>query len=152
MARRKAIGAGVLFGILAILVCGFSLHALQQAGGGSDYVASLWVGEATGISKIAVSDGASLLRITDVAEIRAIAVDERRGRLWAYGQCALNAFSFNGDRILSLLLDPEGNGECEHVALVTNPADGSVWLGVPSAPSSKITRGMLRALSKCISP
>lgn len=98
------------------------------------YAASLWIGGSDGIIKASASDGSVLLRITDAKEIRAIAVDDVNGWIWAFGKTELYAYGFNGARLLSVAVQEAGHScgkediaiLADSVITVASPSDGLI--------------------------
>lgn len=105
-----------------------------------DYINALWIAESNGVLKLATASGATLFEINNARTIRAVAVDERRGTLWAYGGGVLRAYAFNGVARLTINVpahdeetaehDDETEDDVHHLALSVDAADGGVWLGV----------------------
>lgn len=128
-----------------------------------DYRNALWIAESHGLIKLTTADGAVLFEIKDAKEIRALAVDAERGVLWAYGRGILRAYGFSGQLVRTVPLpqtddadtnatdnDDNEEGDTHHSALVIQPQDGSVWLGIGkslhhfSAQGQRLTQWTLK--------
>jgi RHS repeat-associated protein len=104
------------------------------------YAGALWVAESDGVLKLATADGSVLFEIGDAEAVQALALDEQRGLLWAYGDDTLSAYAFDGTLVNRY--GPERRRKGEHrnrhreehgkddtVSLAIVPDDGSLWLG-----------------------
>jgi len=125
-AVSRTLGAIAALLIFFIFLTILTLRAQQAPLPDLDFEDALWVAFGKGILKVAADDGVILLDIADVKDIRAIAVDGKRGTVWAYGKKTLQAFDFNGDFLFSV--EPDEHDK-KHVALAVNSGDGTVWLG-----------------------
>ena len=131
MSKKQILGFLLSFPLLCLVLSSLLLRAQDSLHPNPDFANALWLAKSDGIDKIATADASALLEIVDVKNVRAIAVDEQRGVLWAYIQNTLWAYRFNGEPALSIALTPPGdNGNGKDVALSTNPENGTVWLGV----------------------
>ena len=83
---------------------GLTVRAQQALAPRSDYVNALWVAGADEIVKVASAASTVVFTIPGVLDVRAVAVDERRGVLWACGENTLQAYSFSGCRLAVPLL------------------------------------------------
>ncbi|MBI2877240.1 MAG: hypothetical protein HYY20_10190 [Candidatus Tectomicrobia bacterium] len=135
MTVQKGLRTVALLFVL-LLSLSYPAHAQPPSLFRPDYVDALWVAEAEGILKIAAADATILLEITDLQNVRAVALDERRGVLWAYGQGSLRAYGFNGELLFNLPLPPPDDDrdkeedDSGHAALAANSNSGAVWLGL----------------------
>jgi RHS repeat-associated protein len=131
VSKKQIQGIFVSCSLLCLIFSSLLLRAQHPPSPNPDFAAALWVAKADGINKIATADATALLQIADVKNVRAVAVDEQRGVLWAYIQNTLWAYRFDGKPAFSIPLTPHGdNGNGKEVALSANPKNGSVWLGV----------------------
>ncbi len=113
---------------LFILFLAISFHANAATSLNDDYLGALWVAESNGVLKLATSDGSVLFEIGNAVDVQAIALDEQRGLLWAYGDAALSAYAFNGT-LIAQQYNSEAKGNASTAVLAVSPSDGSVWLG-----------------------
>lgn len=106
---------------------------------------AVWVAKDT-VLKIAAHDGSRLLELAAVKNARAVAVDESRGLVWAFGQHTLHAYRVDGTPVHHVPVPPPGGNHKSnddndddddddahghgHVALTVHPDHGTVWLGV----------------------
>ena len=96
---------------------------------------ALWLAHKDRLLKIDLSEGSLLLTVPTVKNLRTLAVDSRRGLVWAYGKKHLFAFAFDGELRLSIpvsIADTAGpkQGDKRHLDLVVNSNSGTVWLGL----------------------
>ncbi|HEY0720733.1 MAG TPA: hypothetical protein VGE50_05720, partial [Gammaproteobacteria bacterium] len=94
----------------------------------NDYAGALWVAKSDGILKLATANGHVLFEISDASDAQAMAIDERRGRLWLYGNGLLSAYAFDG-KLITSHRDLSSQGQSSLATLTVSPTDGSVWLG-----------------------
>lgn len=131
--RTVRLIVSLLLSSVVLLMCTFfaslAVRAQQALTPHADYVNALWVVGSDEILKVASADGSVVFTIPSVQDVRAVAVDARRGILWAYGDNTLHAYSFSGTFILSVPITQPDEDD-EHNALVVNSDDGTVWLGV----------------------
>ena len=131
MSKKQILGIIVSFSVLCLVLSSLLLRAQDSLHPNPDFADALWLAKSDGITKIATADASVLLELADVKNVRAIAVDEQRGVLWAYIQNTLWAYRFNGEPALSISLIPPGDyGNGKEVAISTNLQNGTVWLGV----------------------
>jgi RHS repeat-associated protein len=130
--RKKQVwGIIVSLSALCLILSSLLIRAQHPLLPNPDFVDALWIAHSDGISKIASTDATLLLQITDVKKVRAVAVDDQRGMLWAYIQNTLWAYHFNGELAISIPLTPHGDhGNHKDVALSVNPSNGTIWLGL----------------------
>ena len=134
MSKKQILGIIVSLSLLCIVLSSLLIRAQHPLLPNPEFANALWIAKLDGISKIATTDAATLLHIANVTNVRAVAVDEQRGLLWAYIQNTLWAYRFNGEPSLSIPLDPHGdNSNHKDVALNVNPNNGTIWLGVKKA-------------------
>lgn len=114
---------------IGTFLSGLTVRAQQTVTPRSDSVHALWVLGADEMVKIASADGTVVFAIPGAPDVRTVAVDARRGVLWAYGDSTLLAYSFNGTFVRSVPIS-QPNG---HSALAVNADDGTVWLGINKA-------------------
>ena len=79
----------------------------------SDFVDSVWVAFGKDILKVAADDGSILLKISNLKNIRSIAVDEQRTVLWAASHKTLFGLDFDGALRLTVpvpRVSRKGNG------------------------------------------
>ncbi|MDA2939240.1 hypothetical protein MYX75_13390, partial [Acidobacteria bacterium AH-259-A15] len=139
-----------LLGVVAcMLVLGMSAAALTAqtaeplARGNPDFVDALWVADKEdALLKIGLAEAYLLLEIPDIEDVRAVAVDDRRALVWAYGKNLLYAFGFDGTlRFAVPVVRPDEEDEDEededeedahsqHVDLQVNSKSGTVWLAL----------------------
>ena len=130
---RSTRSVGIVVSLLASSVvlwmctffAGLAVRAQQTSAPRADYVHALWVVGADEIVKIASADGTVVLTIPGVQDVRAVAVDARRGVLWAYGANTLQAYSFSGTFGLSVSLSQLDEDDA-HTALAVNADNGTV--------------------------
>ena len=96
---------------------------------------ALWLAQKDHLLKIDLSEGSLLLAVPAVKDLRTLAVDNRRGLVWAYGKKQLFAFDFDGELRLSIpvsVADTEGpkQDDKRHLDLQVNSNSGTVWLGL----------------------
>lgn len=127
--------------VLALLMLGLLASTQTILRANTESKAALWLGTSQGLRKLALQDLSLVLEVADSSETRALVVDELNGRVWAYGNGALNAFGLGGRRLLDIPVpvnerEDEGqDDDCEAesaacAVLVLDPADSSVWLAV----------------------
>jgi hypothetical protein len=134
VSKKQFLGIVVSLSLLGIVLSSLLIRAQHPIPVNPDFVAALWIAQSDGIRRIATADASDLLHIGDLKHVRAIAVDDQRGVLWAYIHNTLWAYNFNGEPAFSLPLPPLGDhGNHPHVALSANSKDGTVWLGVRKA-------------------
>src|SRR5262245_4062953 len=114
---------------IGTFLSGLTVRAQQTVTPRSDSVHALWVVGADAMVKIASADGTVVFAIPGAPDVHTVAVDARRGVLWAYGDSTLLAYSFNGTFVRSVPIS-QPNG---HSALAVNADDGTVWLGINKA-------------------
>jgi RHS repeat-associated protein len=132
--KKQILGIITSFSLLCLVLSSILLRAQHPLPPNPDFADALWVAQLSAINKIAAVDASALLQITDVKNVRAVAVDEEHAVLWAYIQNTLWAYRFNGEPSLSIPLTPHGdNGTSKAVAISTNPENGTVWLGVKTS-------------------
>lgn len=118
MSKKQILGVMLSFPLLCLVLSSLLLRAQDSLHPNPDFADALWLGKSDGIDKIATADASVLLQIVDVKNVRAIAVDEPRGVLWAYIQNTLWAYRFNGEPALSISFTPPGdNGNGKEVAI-----------------------------------
>jgi ligand-binding sensor domain-containing protein len=131
VSKRQILGIMLSIPLLCLVLSSLLLRAQHPLHPNPDFANALWLAKSDGIDKIATADAGALLEIVDVKNVRAVAVDEQRGVLWAYIQNTLWGYHFNGEPALRIALTPPGeNGNGKDIALSTNPKNGTVWLGV----------------------
>lgn len=113
--------AGLLAGLLGL--------ALARPLAASSEIDALWVAESDGAVKISAADGSLLVEITEVSDVRAVAVDLRLSRVWLLDQGTLHGFDLEGDVVLEI---PVSAPSSVHAELAVQPADSAVWLAVNS--------------------
>ena len=96
---------------------------------------ALWLAQKDRLLKIDLSEGSLLLTISAMKDLRTLAVNNRRGLVWAYGKQQLFAFPFDGELRLSIpvrVADTEGpkQDDKRHLDLQVNSNSGTVWLGL----------------------
>lgn len=121
-APKRPITGFLLVFIALVSVVGFQAQMLG-AGNVSD---ALWVGTSQGLLKLDPASGALLLRLTDVTNVQAVAVDEKTGDVWAYADKKLRSYDSQGAFLAGTNV-PGGLGQLD---LAVNPNDGTVWLGL----------------------
>src|SRR2546425_9810044 len=110
MHSKRIVGIIVSLLVSSVVLCvglfflGQPVRAQQTVAPRSDYVHALWVVGADEIIKVASAAGTIVFAIPGVQDVRAVAVDERRGVLWAYGDNTLQAYSFSGTFVRSVPL------------------------------------------------
>ncbi len=120
--RRAIHSHAYLWALLAFLI---SLTLAQSsAAPNSNFVNALWVGESQGILKFATATGSVLLGIPSAKEVCAVATDEKRGTLWAYGGGTLRAYGFNGT--LKRTITPPTVPGTPLVTPLINPTDSCI--------------------------
>jgi hypothetical protein len=135
--KQRLFGVIVTFSVLCLVLSTLLLRAQHSPLPNPDFADALWVAQSDGIRKIATTDASSLLHIANLKHVRAVAVDEPRGVLWAYIQNTLRAYRVNGEPVRSIPLTPHGdNGNGEDVALSVNADNGTVWLAVKKSLST----------------
>jgi RHS repeat-associated protein len=140
--KQQIFGTIVTFSVLCLVLSTLLLRAQHSPLPNPDFADALWVAQADGIRKIATTDASSLLHIANLKHVRAVAVDEPRGVLWAYIQNTLWAYRLNGEPALSIPLTPHGdNGNGQDVTLSVNADNGTVWLGVKKSLYHLDTQG-----------
>jgi len=134
----------LLLGALAVLGFLIAPTVAQQSSQDTVYAHALWVGKDGGLGKFSVSDGSSLLKITNIGKVRALAVDDKRSKVWVYAGSALRSYGFDGAPVAAVPVfagggddgkDDDGDDDgdedgSEHAYLDVSPRTGSVWLGV----------------------
>jgi RHS repeat-associated protein len=131
VSRKQILGIVASFSLLCLVLSSLLLRAQDALLPNPDFADALWIAKSDGINKIATADGSALLQIDAVKNVRAVAVDERHGVLWAYIKDTLWAYRFNGGPLFSIPLSPHGDhGNGKEVVLSVNPENGTVWLGV----------------------
>jgi ligand-binding sensor domain-containing protein len=129
--KKQILRLIVSFSILCLVLSSLLLLAQHPLPPNPDFANALWVAKSDEIQKIATTDASALLQIGELKNVRAVAVDDQRGVLWAYVQNTLWAYRFNGKPAFSVPLTPHGdNGHNKEVALSVNPKNGTIWLGV----------------------
>lgn len=138
MRHKKTIGivVSLLLASVVLFMCtffvGLSVRAQQVLAPRADSVHALWVVGSDAIVKVASADGTVMFTLPGAQDVRAVAVDARRGVLWAYGAHTLQAYSFSGTFVLSVPLPPLDEDDA-HTALAVNADDGTVhcqrWAG-----------------------
>jgi RHS repeat-associated protein len=129
--KKQILGIIASFSFLCLMLSSILLRAQYPLLPNPDFADALWIAQSDAINKIAAVDASALLQIADVKNVRAVAVDEQHGVLWAYIQNALWAYRFNGEPSLSIPLPPHSDtSTSKEVAISTNPTNGTVWLGV----------------------
>ena len=104
-----------------------------------DAVDALWVGTTNSILKIDPLTGSAQFEIPSSRIVQALAVDDRRGVLWSYGEKTLSAHAFSGELLLELPVgaggeDDDGDDDDDDDAdgatadIVVNSTTGIVWL------------------------
>jgi hypothetical protein len=130
VSKKQFLGVTLSLSLLGIVLSSLLIRAQHPVPVNPDLVAALWIAQSDGIRKVATADASDLLHIDDLKHVKAIAVDDQRGVLWAYIQNTLWAYHSNGEPAFSLLLAAHGDhGNHPHVALSVNAANGTVWLG-----------------------
>ena len=134
MSKKEILSIIVSISLLCLILSSLLLRAQSPVLPNPDFVHALWVAKSDGIDKIDTADGSALLQTPGVKNVRAIAVDDQRGVLWAYIQNTLWAYHFNGKPGLSVPLAPHGDdGNGNEVALELLPSqimsriEGSTW-------------------------
>jgi len=118
VSKKQILGIIVSLPLLCLVLSSLLLRAQDSLHPNSDFANALWLAKSDGIDKIAAADASVLLQIVDVKNVRAIAVDEPHGVLWAYIQHTLWAYRFNGEPALSISFTPPGdNGNGKEVAI-----------------------------------
>jgi hypothetical protein len=116
--QQQIFGTIVTLSVLCLILSTLLLRAQHSPLPNPDFADALWVAQSDGIRKIATSDVSSVLHIANLKHVRAVAVDEPRGVLWAYIQNTLRAYRLNGEPARSILLTPHGDsGNSQDVAL-----------------------------------
>lgn len=135
MVEKRSNRKVVFFGVLAGLVLGLSFFVRSAVEDRTWSNAALWVGSSEGLFKYRVADGTLVWKTrADDRPVRAVAVDDRRLRVWGLTEAALLAFGFDGTREAAVALDDtcdgsgDGCGIPAHRALVVDPGDGGPWL------------------------
>ncbi|HHQ42451.1 MAG TPA: carboxypeptidase regulatory-like domain-containing protein, partial [Chromatiales bacterium] len=155
-ARPRA-ASKIAFLLFAITLAGAALVARSAQQPDPRFVPAVWVAAESAVLKLHADTGAELARIEGLGEVRALAVDARRGVLWVWAEGRLHAYGFDGLRQRSLTLPPAGregdeeededgedlgrsgaSGDAgepedeaetpEHAHLAVLPEDGSVWI------------------------
>lgn len=139
---------GFMRKLMCLVVLVGSMGAYAATSPNPEHIGALWVAESDGVLKIATADGRVLFEIPNADNIETIAVDDVRTTLWGYGCGFLNAYDFDGVHYISVPVTSENNNkktkgkQCgkgkdnvhryggSDVALIVNPSDGGVWLGV----------------------
>ncbi|MDA2924655.1 Ig-like domain-containing protein, partial [Acidobacteria bacterium AH-259-L09] len=137
--------------VACMLVLGMSAAALTAqtaeplARANPDFVDALWVADKEdALLKIGLAEASLLLEILDIEDVRAVAVDDRRALVWAYGKNLLYAFGFDGTLRLAVPVvrpdeededkdeedEDEEDAHSQHVDLQVNSKSGTVWLGL----------------------
>ena len=135
MHSKKTVGfiVSLLVSFLVLVMYTFladrAVRAQQVLTLRSDAANALWVASADEIIKVTSADGTVVFTIPSAQDVRAVAVDARRGLLWAYSERGLQAYSFSGLFVRSVRLSQLDEDD-EHSALAVNADDGTVWLGV----------------------
>jgi ligand-binding sensor domain-containing protein len=134
VSKKQFLGIIVSLSLLGIVLSSLLIRAQHPIPVNPDFVTALWIAQSDGIRKIATADAGDLLHIDDLKHVKAVAVDDQRGMLWAYIKNTLWAYNFNGEPAFSIPLTPHGDhGNHPHVALSVNSNNGTVWLGVKKA-------------------
>ncbi|HEX9803754.1 MAG TPA: Ig-like domain-containing protein, partial [Gammaproteobacteria bacterium] len=129
----------ILFSLLLSTLL-FSFQAGAATTANDDYAGALWVAESDGVLKLATADGSVLFEIGDADAVQALALDEQRGLLWAYGDDTLSAYAFDGTLVSRYGPErrrkgdhrnrhQEEHGRDDTVFLAVVPDDGSLWVG-----------------------
>src|SRR5687767_14781526 len=104
------------FPILCLVLSSLLLLAQHPLLPNPDFVNALWVAKSDEIHKIATTETSTLLQMGELKNVRAVAVDDQRGVLWAYVQNTLWAYRFNGKPAFNVPLTPHGdNGNNKEV-------------------------------------
>lgn len=141
--------ARAFFGLVFLTLL-FSLQASATTVANDNYVGALWVAQSDGVLKLATADGSVLFEIDNAEDIAALALDQKRGVLWAYGRETLTAYAFDGTVVGQYRTTKRRNDHDRHreredhrrerehdnrrenpetALLAVSPEDGSVWLG-----------------------
>lgn len=128
--RKRFVWGLVLFALSLV-----PLTVLQDApaaapGSAPDvnFLDAVWVARSGGALKIDAATGTTLFEVTDGAAAETVAVDERRGRTWVFGNDTLRAFGFDGQAHATAPFAAAGAPN-PHLAV----HDGAVWLGANAA-------------------
>jgi RHS repeat-associated protein len=120
----------ILCGLLVFALVGVFLRAQSATSSQAGNTGTIWIGETGGIVKVSSPEGSVASRISGIKSVRALAIDEVNGRLWALGQGKLYAYGFDGTQFFGVPID---TGELEEIfgrpTLVVDSSKGEVWLG-----------------------
>ncbi len=84
---------------------------------------ALWVAESDGAVQISAADGSLLVEVTEVSDVRAVAVDIRRSRIWLLAHGSLLALDLEGEPVLETSVAAPSS---VHSELAVHPVDGDV--------------------------
>jgi hypothetical protein len=87
--KKQILGIIMSFALLCLVLSSILLQAQHPLLPNPDFADALWIAQLDTINKIATVDARALLQITDVKNVRAVAVDEQHAVLWAYIQNTL---------------------------------------------------------------
>ncbi|MBI2875537.1 MAG: hypothetical protein HYY20_01500, partial [Candidatus Tectomicrobia bacterium] len=116
----KSLRTVVPLSVLLVFLSCFPVYAQKTPSPRPEYMNALWIAKSDGILKVATTDATVLLEIVEARNVRALAVDEQRGLLWAYGRGILRAYGFNGEPLLSVFIPSTGDEEGEEEDKNTN--------------------------------
>jgi glucodextranase-like protein/Big-like domain-containing protein len=117
--------------LLCLVLSNLLLRAQNSLLPNPDFVDALWVARSHGISKVSTSTAAVLFEMADTQNVRAMALDEPRGVLWAYDRKTLRAYGFGGQLLHSVPLEQHNDDdESQDAVLSVNPVNGAVWVGI----------------------
>jgi ligand-binding sensor domain-containing protein len=85
-----------LVSLLGLFFAALTLCAQQSSAANQLFVDALWAGTSDGILKIADANGTILFNVANVRNVRTVAIDTRRGVLWAADGKTLRAYNFAG--------------------------------------------------------
>jgi ligand-binding sensor domain-containing protein len=126
-ASKNLRGVVTLFLSLLCFLIVWSIHAELNP----DKVNALWVAESEGVLKLRASDGSVLFEIPYASDIRGLAIDQKRGILWAASSKSLRAYQFDGLLLLNSPLPSYARYEEDHhkeIIPVVHPDNGHIFL------------------------
>jgi hypothetical protein len=121
--KRSALGLVLFFLLVAPALLGLSSDRTIPPDIELD---SAWVGQGSMLTKLAGDAGQLKLRLAFPGQVQAIAVDDKRLTVWAFGQGVLRNYDLKGNLLSSRTLSRRDSSQ--HVDLAVATATGQVWL------------------------
>lgn len=109
--------------VVLVSVIGLQIGAQNQEGPDSTFFDALWVGRTGGALQLDAATATSLYETSDDRSVRAVAVDEVRGRVWLFGEQSLRSLDFTGQVLVDLPTPSTAEGNARMAV-----QDGEGWL------------------------